>query len=66
MDRKKIIDIIENINKSTNSELLNANNEIINEFEETKKIIIDLTSHLEMLEKIYTFISNELEKRNIK
>lgn len=63
MDKNKIIDIANNCENSPNKDLVEGRDFLIEEFEKTKILIIDLTRHLESIELLYDKINNELEKR---
>ena len=49
-----------------NKELLDILSSLKNEFDKTKKLIINLTMHLDDVEKKFKLIEKELEKRNLK
>lgn len=66
MDNEKIIDIINNYKDKSNKDLLNTLDILNEEFEETKKIIVNLTKHLDKVEEYYLLIEKEVEKRKIK
>jgi uncharacterized membrane protein YgaE (UPF0421/DUF939 family) len=66
MEKNKIIEIVTDVKNKSNKDLTKASEELINEFEKTKKLIIDLTRHLESVEKLYNDVNSEIEKRIIK
>ena len=66
MEKNKIIEIATDVKNKSNKDLTNASEELINEFEKTKKLIIDLTRHLESIEKLYNDVNSEIQKRTIK
>lgn len=63
MDVEKINDIVRNVEDKSNKDLFSVENFLSEEFEKTKKLIIDLTIHLENVEKMYYDVTNEIEKR---
>lgn len=63
MDINKLKDVIENCEHKSNKDLFDAKNELKTEFDKTKKLIIDLTYHMENLEEMYIKINDEIEKR---
>ena len=63
MEKEKILDIVENLQDKSNKDLFLTIEEINKEFDKKKEIIIDLTRHLDNLEKIYNEVNNEIGKR---
>ena len=63
MDAKELMGIIENYKESPNKDLVKVMSFITNEFEITKKNIIELTEHLDYLESSYNKILKEYESR---
>lgn len=63
MDKDKIIDIIGHVKDKSNKDLMDARTELMDEFEKTKKLIIDLTRHMEAIEENYNIVNNEIGKR---
>jgi len=66
MEKNKIIEIVTDVKNKSNKDLTKASEELISEFEKTKKLIIDLTRHLESVEKLYNDVNSEIQKRTIK
>jgi hypothetical protein len=66
MDINKIIEISNNVNDKSNKDLISARDILIEEFDKTKDLIINLTKHLEGVEEMYDKINNEIKKRIIK
>jgi hypothetical protein len=64
MDKSKIIEISNNCENMPNKLLIEGRDFLIEEFEKTKEIIIDLTRHLESVEVLYDKINKELDKRS--
>jgi hypothetical protein len=63
MERDKIINIANNSEDSSNKDLVEVRDFLIEEYTKTKEIIIDLTKHLDGVEDLYNKVNNELEKR---
>lgn len=63
MDKEKILEIVNDVENKSNKDLFNVINELNDEFEKTKKLIIDLTRHLESVEQLYDKVNKEIEKR---
>ena len=64
MEQKKLLDIANNVQDMSNNDLLVAANELYDEFENTKTLIVDLTRHLDGVESLYNRINKELENRH--
>ena len=63
MNKDKIKEIINNVENKPNKILLETRDTLIAEFEETKKLIIDLTRHLDAVQNFYDKINKELGNR---
>jgi hypothetical protein len=63
MEKNKIIEVAENVENKSNKDLFVVLEELNNEFEKTKTLIIDLTRHLESVEDLYNKVNREIEKR---
>jgi len=63
MEKNRIIEIATDVKNKSNKDLTNASEELYNEFEKTKTLIIDLTRHLESIEKLYNDVNSEIQKR---
>ena len=63
MDKEKIIEVISDVKNKSNKDLFLAINELNDEFEKTKTLIIDLTRHLDSVESLFNEINDEIEKR---
>lgn len=63
MDKNKIIEIVNDVKNRSNSDLIEARNTLQSEFDNAKKIIIDLTRHIESVEEYYEKINDEIKKR---
>lgn len=63
MEKEKIIEIINDVENKSNKDLFITVNELYEEFEKTKKLIVDLTRHMESIEQSYNRVNKEIEKR---
>jgi hypothetical protein len=63
MESKKLIEIAEDVENKSNNDLLMVANELYEEFESTKQLIIDLTRHLDGVESLYNNVNKEIKKR---
>ncbi len=63
MNKEKYIEIATDSENRSNKELVEARDFFINEFDELKMVIIDLTRKLEAVETLYNKINSELNKR---
>lgn len=64
MDSRELVNnVMNNLNESTNKEILHSLEYLSNDFEETKKTIINLTKHLDNVELVYNKILKEYQKR---
>ena len=63
MEKDKFLDVIENIKDKSNKDLFLVINEVYEEFNKTKSLIVDLTRHMDNLEKVYNEVNNEIGKR---
>ena len=63
IEKDKIINISNNPQDASNKDLIDARDLLIEEFNNTKDIVINLTRHLDGVESLYNNINNELEKR---
>lgn len=66
MEKNKIIEIATDVKNKSNKDLIKVSQELVTEFEKTKKLIIDLTRHLDSVEKLYNDVNSEIQKRTIK
>ena len=57
MEKEKILEIANDVKNKSNKDLFIAINELNEEFEKTKMLIVNLTRHLESVEDIYNKIS---------
>jgi len=63
MDKDKVIEVAKDAKNKSNKDLTEARDLLLLEFENTKKLIIDLTHHMDAVEEYYTFINKELGNR---
>ena len=54
---------LKNYKEKPNKELVERLFKLKNEFDKTKSLIVNLTYHLDEVEKIYDEINNEMKKR---
>ena len=55
--------MVEDVENKSNKDLFDAQNILIQEFDKTKQLILDLTKHLESVETLYDKVNNEIGKR---
>jgi hypothetical protein len=60
---EQVTEIIQNIDSKSNSDLTKVMDFLREDFDETKDIIIDLTKHLDNIEKMYDLIHKEFKRR---
>jgi archaellum component FlaC len=58
-----LVEIVKDYKNRSNKDLVLAMEKINSEFEETKKIVINLSKHLDRLEKTYNDILSEYKNR---
>lgn len=63
MDKEKIIEISNDVENKSNKDLFVVVNELYEEYEKTKELIISLTNHLENVETVYNNVNDEIAKR---
>jgi len=63
MDKDTINEIAKNPQTKSNKDLIECRNLLLEEFNKTKDLIIDLTRHLESVEQVYESINTEIGKR---
>jgi hypothetical protein len=63
MEKDKVINVANNSENSSNKDLVEVRDFLIEEYTETKNLIIDLTKHLDGIEGLYNKVNDELEKR---
>jgi hypothetical protein len=63
MESQRLIEIANDVENKSNKDLLIVVNELSEEFEKTKELIIDLTRHLDGVESLYNKVNKEIEKR---
>jgi hypothetical protein len=63
MESQKLIEIANDVENKSNKDLAVVADELTQEFEKTKELIVDLTRHLDGVESLYNKINKELEKR---
>ena len=65
MESQKLIEITNDVENKSNKDLVIVADELSEEFEKTKELIIDLTRHLDGVENLYNKVNKEIEKRYI-
>ena len=60
---EQVNEIIQNIDSKSNSDLTKVMNFLMDDFDETKDMIIDLTKHLDNIERMYDLIHKEFKRR---
>jgi uncharacterized membrane protein YgaE (UPF0421/DUF939 family) len=60
---EQVSEIIQNIDSKSNSDLTKVMDFLREDFDETKDLIIDLTKHLDNIEKMYDLIHKEFKRR---
>lgn len=63
MVEDKLLDVVTDVENKSNKDLFTTLNELSLEFNKTKDLIIDLTRHLDNVERMYNVVNNEIEKR---
>lgn len=63
MESKKLIEIAEDVENKSNNDLMTVANELYEEFESTKQLIVDLTRHMDGVESLYNKVNKEIKKR---
>ena len=66
MDKEKILEIANDVENKSNKDLFAVEQELYDEFEKTRELILDLTDHLDSIENLYHKVNEELEKRSKK
>jgi len=65
MNPKDLENIVKNVKDQPNQKLIESRDLLLNEFNKTKDLIVDLTRHLDAVEGSYEIINEELGKRTI-
>ena len=63
MEKEKIIEVINNVEDKSNRDLFEVINVLYVEHEKTKKLIFDLSKHLDGIEESYKKVEKEVNKR---
>ena len=66
MDKEKIIEITQDVENKSNKDLFLVEEELYEEFNKNRELILDLTNHLDSIETLYSKVNRELEKRTKK
>jgi len=60
---EQVNEIIQNIDSKSNSDLTKVMDFLMDDFDETKDMIIGLTKHLDNIERMYDLIHKEFKRR---
>jgi hypothetical protein len=63
MEKERIISIAKDAENQPNKDLVDTRDFLIEEFNKTKTMIVDLTRHIETIEDLYNKVNDELGKR---
>jgi hypothetical protein len=63
MEKEKIVEVSNDVENKSNKDLFLVVNELYEEYDKTKELIIDLTNHLENVEIVYNKVNDEIAKR---
>lgn len=63
MNSEKLLEITNDVENKSNNDLFLVAEELYDEFEKTKQLIIDLTRHMDGIEVLYNKVNKEIEKR---
>ena len=63
MDSEKLLEITKDVENKSNNDLLLVAQELYEEFENTKQLVIDLTRHMDGIETLFNKVNKEIEKR---
>ena len=63
MEKEKIIEVINNVEDKSNRDLFEVINVLYDEHEKTKKLIFDLSKHLDGIEESYKKVEKVVKKR---
>lgn len=66
MDVNKIHEIVQDVENKSNKDLYSVEEELAQEFEKTKELIIELTRHLDSVKNMHEIVSDEILKRTRK
>ena len=61
-----LLEISKDAENKSNKDLFIAVNQLYEEYNKTKELIVDLTRHLESVEVLYNNVNREIEKRTKK
>jgi DNA-dependent RNA polymerase auxiliary subunit epsilon len=64
IDIEKVIEIVADIKSKPNKELTQVMDFLAQDFEETKKLIVELTYHIDNIENLYNKVLKEYQTRN--
>lgn len=61
--KEKVLETIKDYKNSSNKDIIDALDLLNQDFEHTKKILIELSSHLDKVENTYNLLLKELKNR---
>lgn len=64
LDIDKVKEIVADIKSKPNKDLTNVMDFLSQDFDETKKLIIELTYHIDNIENLYNIVLKEYQSRN--
>lgn len=64
LDIDKVKEIVADIKSKPNKDLTNVMDFLLQDFDETKKLIIELTYHIDNIENLYNIVLKEYQSRN--
>jgi len=63
MELNKVMEICDDVENKSNKDLLDVRDILMEEFDKTKDLIVNLTHHLEGIEVLYDKVNNEIKNR---
>ena len=63
ISKEMLLEISKDAENKSNKDLFIAVNQLYEEYNKTKELIVDLTRHLESVEVLYNNVNREIEKR---
>lgn len=66
LSKEVLLEISNDAENKSNKDLFVAVNQLYEEYNKTKDLIVDLTRHLESVELLYNNVNREIEKRTKK
>lgn len=63
MEKEVLLEIVNDAENKSNKNLFEASEILMDEFEKTKSLIIELTRHMDGIEVMYNKVNDEIKKR---